>query len=577
MARKEATAEELLARAEANGYERGAHREKDSVRDANRHIEKTKKNQDGFLCLYVKFMALQAKEDNLKNGTPIPDEAAFIDTVRGNCLGKGAPAPDIETVKDFIRFYIATSQGRLDRRSTVDSVNTYAEWFFAGFSRVTGTPTDKEERSEVFNWVRRTLTKEGVIVNKRRPKYLFGKEDLTEVLLTLWTKDDLIFIHERSRIQFTFIFHVYCWTGARLGAFFTGGLHYKRWVKNNRDPENISFGAAGREHAKLLYNDGALLLAMAIADEALFGFSSMEDLWKQEIPQGEDEVSLRWNESVKDLPILRKATMKDGVTEEPMKKAAFLKIYQSSLKNAGYLCGTSIYAIRRYLGKMVDGEAAQHDHINYFQGFRKFHEKGLPDKLPAKIEASLKQDSELLRLKSEVQQLEVNENANFHEISMAKAKVRDYLRSLKAKTLQQYKQDWVQNRRDWKVITRGKEPTENVNKTDLTRSLFLVLPERDRLSTMMASDKPLTEGEMRQAMRDLHSLCVRDYTVLYRPGEEPVDGACPVKYCRLEMESAESLQERSDNCNQSYTIAFSVSIGSMPTYGMIIANCISLR
>ncbi|KAI9767321.1 MAG: hypothetical protein M1840_005730 [Geoglossum simile] len=216
-------------------------------------------------------MVLQAKEDCLKSGTPISDEATFTDTVRESCLGKGAPAPDIETVKDFL-------------------LNTYVEWFFAGFTRVIGTPTDKKKRSEVFN-VRRTLTKEGVIVNKRKPKHLFGKEDLTEILLTLWTKDDLIFIHERNKVQFTFIFHVYCWTGARLGAFFTGSLRYK--VKNNRDPNNISFGAAGREHVKLLYNDSTLLLAMAIADEALFGFNSMEDLWRQEIPQGEDEVSLR--------------------------------------------------------------------------------------------------------------------------------------------------------------------------------------------------------------------------------------------------------------------------------------------
>ena len=102
--------------------------------------------------------------------------------------------------------------------------------------------------------------------------------DLTRVLLTLWTRDDLMFIPERYRVQTTFIVHVYCWTGARIGAFFTDGLRYKvqfrhspvtsllsdylqdivlvlqrvdgrhwrliykidqRWVKNNRDPENI--------------------------------------------------------------------------------------------------------------------------------------------------------------------------------------------------------------------------------------------------------------------------------------------------------------------------------------------------
>ena len=35
----------LLARADANGYRKGAHREEDTVRDRNKHIEKTKKDQ----------------------------------------------------------------------------------------------------------------------------------------------------------------------------------------------------------------------------------------------------------------------------------------------------------------------------------------------------------------------------------------------------------------------------------------------------------------------------------------------------------------------------------------------------
>ncbi|KAI9767322.1 MAG: hypothetical protein M1840_005731 [Geoglossum simile] len=133
--------------------------------------------------------------------------------------------------------------------------------------------------------------------------------------------------------------------------------------------------------------------------------------------------------------------MKDGVIKEPMTKVVFLGIYQSSLKNAGYLCGTSIYAIRHYLGKMVDerytetehsqhitqsdphifgqsyvancssvdgqaaflGEAAQHNHINYFQGLRKFREKGLLNRLLAKIETFLGQDSNLLELKNKIQ------------------------------------------------------------------------------------------------------------------------------------------------------------------------------
>lgn len=39
-----------------------------------------------------------------------------------------------------------------------------------------------------------------------------------------------------------------------------------------------SFGAAAKEHKRLFYNDASFLLAMAIADGALFGYDSLDDI-----------------------------------------------------------------------------------------------------------------------------------------------------------------------------------------------------------------------------------------------------------------------------------------------------------
>ena len=64
-------------------------------------------------------------------------------------------------------------------------------------------------------------------MDKRRPKHNFPARDLTRLLLTLWTMDDLIFTPERYRIQSMFIVRVYCWTGARLSAFSSNGLRYR--------------------------------------------------------------------------------------------------------------------------------------------------------------------------------------------------------------------------------------------------------------------------------------------------------------------------------------------------------------
>ena len=90
------------------------------------------------------------QRDCASRGLVAPDEA----TAKDRCLGEGVDTPALPTVKDFLRFYLAASRGKVVQRTTADLVDTFAEWFsfcfFAGFTRVTGTPTDGEERSEVY-------------------------------------------------------------------------------------------------------------------------------------------------------------------------------------------------------------------------------------------------------------------------------------------------------------------------------------------------------------------------------------------------------------------------------------------
>jgi len=74
------------------------------------------------------------------------------DSVRDLVLGKGVPAPQMEDVKDFLRFYGMQSKGRLREHASAESIKTQAEFFFAGFTRVTGTQTIEEERTDVY-WV----------------------------------------------------------------------------------------------------------------------------------------------------------------------------------------------------------------------------------------------------------------------------------------------------------------------------------------------------------------------------------------------------------------------------------------
>lgn len=45
--------------------------------------------------------------------------------------------------------------------------------------------------------------------------------------------------------------------------------------------------------------------------------------------------------------------------------------------------------------------------------------------------------------------------------------------------------------------------------------------------------EPRTRGQRLSAVQDLLSPCTRNFEVMYRPGEGPVDGACLVCRCNL--------------------------------------------
>jgi hypothetical protein len=95
MAKQKATAEELEARAESNGYKRGVYREEDSARDNGKHNKKTKEESKfgvGPLCavrdqclsaranfdtdmLYTRWTLLEMQKNAFQRDLSASDEA----------------------------------------------------------------------------------------------------------------------------------------------------------------------------------------------------------------------------------------------------------------------------------------------------------------------------------------------------------------------------------------------------------------------------------------------------------------------------------------------------------------------
>ncbi|KAK5214675.1 hypothetical protein LTR47_012112, partial [Exophiala xenobiotica] len=98
----------------------------------------------------------------------------------------------------------------------------------------------------------------------------------------------------------------------------------------------------------------------------------------------------------------------------------------------------------------------------------KFHEEGLPDKLPSHIADDIYRDPELRDLEKEMQTL-AQTGGGSKARSQHKQRYANRLKKLKNKALRQYQEQWTRERRDWKILTRGKEAAPDKSKTDFVQ------------------------------------------------------------------------------------------------------------
>ena len=159
--RHKMTPDQLIAAAKANGYRQDAFRETDiNVQPSVKPF--TKKKQESALNLYVTLVApspfhvfcfSKFTSWNMNRLRAEGKEPIFEET-KADVLYWGAPAPSPDELKDFIRFMIATSRGRIAPTPSTRTIKTRLQEFYIGFTRVTGTKTNEDERSHMYRDVR---------------------------------------------------------------------------------------------------------------------------------------------------------------------------------------------------------------------------------------------------------------------------------------------------------------------------------------------------------------------------------------------------------------------------------------
>ena len=181
------------------------------------------------------------------------------------------------------------------------------------------------------------------------------------------------------------------------------------------------------------------------------------------------------------------------------------------------------------------GEEEDTTHIDYFQSYTQFHETGLPCKLLAIHEESVEQDPELIQLKLCISGLKgkVEDSGLLLKLRAKYAVVKAQLHAL---ALQQYQTAWVQEQRDWKILTRGKLcPGGHLDCTRCIQVLSKVMLELDQLAVMMSANEPLQSDGKLAIIKDLYVHKSQDYDMIYCPGEYPTNGLCPNLKCKKDI------------------------------------------
>lgn len=175
-----------------------------------------------------------------------------------------------------------------------------------------------------------------------------------------------------------------------------------------------------------------------------------------------------------------------------------------------------------------DGDS---EHIEYFQGFNKYYEPGLPGSLPAEVEHKILQKPELLDIKDRITHLKT-QNDNMRLIDYETKHYKKTLLRHRLFELKEYQRRWVREKRDQRILNRGKEETPALEKDVCTQALALIMPKSARIAIMMSCTEELSFERMLLFVEDLRKHCSRDFDVVYLPGENPDQGRCPVESCQ---------------------------------------------
>ena len=331
-------------------------------------------------------------------------------------------------------------------------------------------------------------------------------------------------------------------------------------------------------------------VALAFADHAFRGISSLDQFWAVRPPHDRTQFEFQWNVAVMETPVFR-STDKNGALGIESPAWITTQMYRD-LNNltrlAGYEKGTiTVHTLRRGFGNRVerecvpigldlfekfadllmlahvtstelsqvlghtsgkmyeqsyqsrissiDGqalflrEAPNVRPIEYLRSAARHKNTDLPRKMPAQVAADFEDSQEMKALRSKLAELtptELDERKKIIEMQLR----------LRKQALREYQDQWLQDEYVRQVSTASvdcKKRNSAETEVDNLRPFF---PERVRVADMIGTLMPFLHQRRKSALEGLIAICnPADQRIWYRPDEIPIEGRCPVLHCGIDI------------------------------------------
>ncbi|OJJ52319.1 hypothetical protein ASPSYDRAFT_95820 [Aspergillus sydowii CBS 593.65] len=164
LSKEEKKRAERQARRQKRCHDPKKHREKVSVRSRGNASETTKEMYRETVNVFNEWLEVE-------RGMP-----------EGFKVQQGYPAPSLEELKPFIRFYANSAKGRIDDVPTMRSTLLFAQRSVPGFELVTGNEIPRNDSRDLYSWVQKELVDEGTIADKAKEKYNFMVADFKRTM-----------------------------------------------------------------------------------------------------------------------------------------------------------------------------------------------------------------------------------------------------------------------------------------------------------------------------------------------------------------------------------------------------------